>query len=189
MQPYRQRHIDEPLPLQLLSGLILLAGYFCVYQPAEAHLDRLQRSSAELQSRVTFGNQILNRHTVYEHRAEQMRSELAGLQFDADDTTMMATFLNNLDTRLHNHHLELTELTPNHDITASGNATSFTLHLRGNYHELIAFLNELSDMPTLVRLENLSFTSAANDNQAQQNPVLDANINAALVPIQTQGSS
>lgn len=180
--------IDEPLPFRILTVALLIAGYVAIYRPSERQLIDLQIETHATNDRAAFGENLLARRDMYERAAERMRTELSGIKFDADGTTMMATFLDDLEDRTRAHGISMTEIVPQHVASAPATVSALTVHVRGNYQPIIAFLNDVGAMHTLVRLDALKITRVTGDVRAGQTPVVDATIDASLVPVQTEPS-
>ena len=181
-----QRIIDEPLPLRILTVAILIAGYVFLFRPAEAHLLDIETTTQNINERAAFGEALLARRDIYERAAERMRTELSGITFDADGTTMMADFLDDLANRTNAHHVTLAEISPDHDAATQAQTSALTLHIHGTYRPVIAFLNDVSSMHTLVRIDGLHISRTAGDLRAGETPDLDASMRASLIPIHTQ---
>ena len=181
-----QRLIDEPLPLRVLTVVLLIAGYFLIFAPAERHLSAIENATREMNDRAAFGESLLARRDIYERAAERMRTELSGVAFDAGNATMMATFLDDLENRTRAHNVTIAEIVPDHDAASPTTVSALTLHIHGTYEPVIAFLNDMSEMHTLVRLDALKITRLSGDVHAGQTPTVDATINASLIPIATR---
>jgi len=179
------RILDEPLPLRMFTLVLLVAGYFWIYRPAEDHLTQLQISTQHMTERAAFGEALLAKRDLYERAAERMRTELSGIAFDTNNATMMATFLDDVAAKTQAHHITLAEVVPDHDASARTTLSALTLHVHGAYEPVIAFLSDMNTMHTLVRLDALKITRLSGDVHAGQTPTIDATINASLVPIHT----
>jgi Tfp pilus assembly protein PilO len=175
--------IDEPLPLRILTLIVLIAGFVFVYRPAEARLALARTQTQALQANIVFGENVLTKHRDYERAAENMRRNFAGMTRASSQSTLTAGFLDDVASKTREEHVVLAEVAPTH--AAPGDDT-FTLHVNGPYRSVIAFLNDLTTMHTLARLDGLTITRLSDNLRAGQTPLVEATIDASLIPLQSE---
>jgi hypothetical protein len=178
-----KRYIDEPLPFRILTIAALIAGYLIVYRPAETHLALVQSRIRNVQADIAFGETLLTKQSEYERAAETIRRNLSGMTRAQNRSALTASFLEDVANKTRDEHITLAEVAPTH--TDHGD-DDLTLHVYGPYKSVVGFMNDLNGMHTLVRLDALKITRLSGDISAGQTPSVDAAIDVALLPLQSE---
>jgi len=173
--------IDDPLPFRVLTLISLIAGYFLIYRPAEAHRALLQRATERMSERIAFGEALINRRAEYQSAADRMRRELSGITIATENAALTASFLDDIASKTSAEHILLAEISPKQEATADGSV--LTVRVNGAYKPVLSFLNDMNGMHTVVRLEALKITRSPDAMRAGQTPQVEATIDASLLPL------
>ncbi|HEY0799178.1 MAG TPA: hypothetical protein VGD50_08505 [Candidatus Baltobacteraceae bacterium] len=188
---------DPARLLWLLAVLVLAGGGYFIIKPAEQMLSATDAQTQSLTQQALTDEQALQNRARFEIQARQIRAELASITVRGNVSESTEALLNDVSTVAGRDAVEVTSLKPSAAFqtiptpsTSSAPSTNpfdaaqvddFDVVVRGSYRNIVAFLRDLSHMPTLTRVVDAQLDRSNAAEAADGTPSLDATVHIQTI--------
>ena len=145
----------------LIFALILVAGYFVFYQAQLDNLDKEEKKEAELKTVFVEKKKLAVNLEAYQQQRAEIEQAFGALLKQLPTRSEMDALLIDINQAGLGRGLQFDLFKP----AATENVTEFyaerpiNLKVNGNYHDLGAFASDISKLPRIVLLNDLSIVT------------------------------
>jgi type IV pilus assembly protein PilO len=176
-----------PLPikavfLSALLGLIVLAGYWFLWNPSIAELEQAKAKEVELRKVFLDKKAQAINLDLYKQQMVDIERTFGALLRQLPDKSQMDGLLTDINQAGLQRGLEFELFKPGQESVAAFYAEMpITIKVTGSYHDLGGFATDISKLSRIVTLNNLSISSPGKDGRLVMDAVaktyryLDAN--------------
>ncbi|CAG0981977.1 hypothetical protein MTYP_01811 [Methylophilaceae bacterium] len=164
-----------PLPVKLvllavLFFLLVAAGYWFLWRPATEELDRARAKEEELRNIYLEKKRQSINLAAYKQQMTDIERTFGALLKQLPDKSQMDALLTDINQVGLEKGLEFELFKPGQEIIGDFYAEMpISIKVTGGYHALGDFATDISRLPRIVTLNNLSIVSASQDKNAQKN--------------------
>lgn len=183
------RKLDERAGTRIVwlaSGLALLAGYACVWQPSQRELAAIRGRAHDLYERANANEEIVRRSATLKTIEARVNADLAILGGRASASRVTASALQVLDFESKAYRVEVRALAPDASPgkTESGQAARLagqpmTIELRGRFRDLLALMSDLPRHGVLFDVRTAELSAVGRDREPP-GPLLRSTIQTTL---------
>jgi len=147
--------------LAILLVLIILAGYWFLWNPSIAELDQVKTKEVELRKVFLDKKSQAINLDAYKQQMAEIQSTFGALLRQLPDKSQMDGLLTDINQAGLQRGLEFELFKPGQETIAAFYAEMpITIKVTGNYHDLGGFATDISNLSRIVTLNNLSISSS-----------------------------
>jgi len=153
---------NVPWPIKLLAivalmGLILFLGYKMVITDSISRLEAAERKEAELKTSFETKARRATQLAAYEKQLEEMQRSFGNLMQQLPSSTEIPSLILDISEKGVSNGLEIEKFEPKGEILKEFYAEKpITLVAMGTYKELAMFVSDISGLPRIVTIHNIS---------------------------------
>ncbi len=161
--------------LAILLGLIILAGYWFLWNPSLAELDQAKTKEEELRKVfLSKKSQAINLD-AYKQQMVEIESTFGALLRQLPDKSQMDGLLTDINQAGLQRGLEFELFKPGQETVAAFYAEMpIAIKVTGSYHDLGGFATDISKLSRIVTLNNLSISASGGKDSKDSRLVMDA---------------
>lgn len=184
------RNGDDARLLWIVAAIVLLAGLYTVERHYQTRIGAAESSTEALYRKTAANERTVAEQTALRHVESIAERDLQHVARDLPLSMSTAEFLEMLDALAEQHGATIQGVQPlqaqvgqaeiaDHELDGS----PLTLHVRGRFENLLAFVSRLSHHHVLVGVDRVQMAHVPNGTSGMQ-PDLDATIDATLYRLQ-----
>jgi type IV pilus assembly protein PilO len=160
-----------PLPvkavlLSVLALLIIVAGYWFLWSPALDELDQSKAKEEELRQVFLTKKSQAVKIEAYRNQMVEIEKTFGALLKQLPDKSEMDGLLSDVNQAGLGRGLEFDLFKPGQEVIADFYAEMpIQIKVQGNYHDLGAFATDVSKLPRIVTLNNLTIQPGGKDGR------------------------
>jgi type IV pilus assembly protein PilO len=160
-----------PLPVKavllgVLALLIIVAGYWFLWSPALDELDQSKAKEEELRQVFLTKKSQAVKIEAYRNQMVEIEKTFGALLKQLPDKSEMDGLLSDVNQAGLGRGLEFDLFKPGQEVIADFYAEMpIQIKVQGNYHDLGAFATDVSKLPRIVTLNNLTIQPGGKDGR------------------------
>jgi len=189
----QRRPGDDVRAVWLLAILIAGAGLYCIETRYEGAIRLAHDNTESLYRRMVANERIVQQAGVLRRLEAQAMRNLRRVSHETSLSVSTAALVATLDSSANLYHTEVTGLEPSQVQSSQAppkgaddrrlSATEITIRARGEFRNVLRFVEDLSHHATLISVSDTQLALANRENERPE-PQLDATIHATLYRLQ-----
>lgn len=157
----------KKLLLVLLIVLIVVGLYWqMAYKNKARTINRLQGELSEKQAKLNENEAIARNLPKFKEEVEKRNMQLAKVVQELPNSREIPNLLETLSTKGAVHGLEVIYLKPQNDVDKGFYAeVPISIKVRGGYHEMGLFLDDIARLPRIINVSNISMGNAKREER------------------------
>ena len=168
MDKYLDQFVKAPPATKfggLAAAVVLMtaANFFFVIQPLEEQMDRLRAEQRKLDLDLAEKSEIAQNLNERRREMDVLEQKLAEALTELPESKDLEELLAQLNDIGKKSGLEISNVQPGREATNGGEFFAripIKMTVKGNYHEIAMFLQELANMRRIVNVNNIKLTGA-----------------------------
>ena len=165
--------INRPVVLGAVAAVVamLLAWWFLLWGPRNRSYNTASQAAQQAEAQVTQLQAQYNRLLSIRQKIPQLQAELAKLQTAVPDKPQLDQIILNINDAAVESGVQLLAITPAPPVAATGSGSAATstvappairvsLSLKGDYNQVLDFINRLYALPRLLVIDTLGLSSS-----------------------------